>query len=151
MWRIAAFVSLGAATFGIGWGLDRAGLPSAYLFAALLVGLAVALALPGRVIFPGHHTGAAAGGSASTLGDARGWLLSIAVAVAGALVARFARVTAGALLGPMILAAVVVMAIPGGEFTVPTVLAQTAFALIGLQVGLRFTPETVRTLGRLLL
>ena len=28
-------------------------------------------------------------------------------------------------------------------------LGQTAFALIGLQVGLRFTPETVRLLGRL--
>src|SRR5919201_1627122 len=58
MWRIAAFVSLGAATFGIGWGLDRAGLPSAYLFAALLVGLAVALALPGRVTIPGVAFGA---------------------------------------------------------------------------------------------
>ena len=33
----------------------------------------------------------------------------------------------------------------------PQLLAQTAFALIGLQVGLRFTLETVRMLGRLLL
>jgi membrane AbrB-like protein len=262
MRRIAALAPLGAATFGVGWGLERAGLPSPYLFAALLVGLAAALALPGRVavpdvafgaaqaftgvalgtyvrssslaaiahswlavtlvsaatlaisiaagsllariapvdsptaalgmvaggasgivamaddlgadgrfvafmqylrvlvvvlltplliavIFPGHHAGAAAGGGASTLGDARGWFLSIGVAVAGSLVARFAHITAGALLGPMILAAVVVMAVPGGEFTVPTLLAQTAFALIGLQVGLRFTADTVRTLGRL--
>jgi hypothetical protein len=41
--------------------------------------------------------------------------------------------------------------VPGGEFTVPQLVAQTAFALIGLQVGLRFTIETVRLLGRLLL
>ena len=58
--------------------------------------------------------------------------------------------TAGTLLAPMVLAAVVALAIPGGEFTVPQLLAQTAFALIGLQVGLRFTMETVRLLGRLI-
>ena len=58
--------------------------------------------------------------------------------------------SAGTLLAPMVLAAVVVLAIPGGEFTVPQLLAQTAFALIGLQVGLRFTLDTVRLLGRLL-
>jgi membrane AbrB-like protein len=61
-----------------------------------------------------------------------------------------ARMTAGKLIAPMILAAVVVLVVPGGEFIVPQLLAQTAFALIGLQVGLRFTLETVRMLGRLL-
>lgn len=34
--------------------------------------------------------------------------------------------------------------------TVPPLLRETAFALIGLQVGLRFTLEMVRRLGRLL-
>jgi membrane AbrB-like protein len=34
-------------------------------------------------------------------------------------------------------------------FAVPALLGQTAFALIGLQIGLRFTPSTVRLLGRL--
>ena len=33
---------------------------------------------------------------------------------------------------------------------VPPVLRETAFALIGLQVGLRFTVATVRQVGRLL-
>jgi membrane AbrB-like protein len=55
------------------------------------------------------------------------------------------------LLGPMILAGVVTLAIPGGSFGVPPPLRETAFALIGLQVGLRFTIATVREVGRLLL
>jgi membrane AbrB-like protein len=37
---------LGAATAVLGWALDRFGLPSSYLFAALLLGLGVALARP---------------------------------------------------------------------------------------------------------
>jgi uncharacterized protein len=262
MRKIAPLIPLGVATFAAGWGLKQAGLPSSYLFAALLVGLAVALALPGRVsvpdpafvagqavtgvalgafvrssalralahswlpvtvvsaatlgiciaggavltrftaldpptaqlgsvaggasgivamaddlgadarlvafmqylrvlvvvlltplflavAFPGHGTGQVAG--TSTLGEPRDWLLALGISAAGVVIARVARMTAGTLLAPMILAAVVVLAVPGGEFTVPQLLAQTAFALIGLQVGLRFTLETVRMLGRLLL
>jgi membrane AbrB-like protein len=43
-----------------------------------------------------------------------------------------------------------VLAVPGGELQVPELLRETAFAAIGVQVGLRFTVETVRLLGRLL-
>jgi hypothetical protein len=100
------------------------------------------------VAFPGHHAGQVTG--TSTLGDVRDWLLSFGVAIAGVAIARFARMTAGTLIAPMILAALVVLVIPGGEFTAPQLLAQTGFALIGLQVGLRFTMDTVRLLGRLL-
>jgi hypothetical protein len=254
-------IPLGAATAALGWALKEAGLPSSYLFAALLIGLAVALWMPGRmevpgpafvagqaltgvvlgafvrssalkalahswlpvtlvslgtlaiciaggaaltrftaldaptaqlgsvaggasgivamsddlgadarivafmqylrvlvvvlitplilaIAFPGHHAGSVTG--QSTLGEPRDWLLSIGIALAGVAIARIARMTAGTLLAPMILAAVVVLAIPGGEFTVPQLLAQSGFALIGLQVGLRFTMDTVRLLGRLL-
>jgi uncharacterized protein len=261
MRQLAGLAAVGAATFALGWGLGQAGLPSSYLFAALVVGLAVALTLPGRVIvphgafvagqaltgvalgafvrssalralahswlavtlvsaatlgiciaggalltrltaldaptaqlgsvaggasgivamadelgadarlvafmqylrvlvvvlltplilavaFPGHHSGQVAG--TSTLGEPRDWLLAFGVAAAGAAIAGFARMTGGALLLPMVLAAVVVLAVPGGGFAVPQLVAQTAFALIGLQVGLRFTMETVRLLGRLL-
>jgi uncharacterized protein len=262
--RVALLIILGAVTAAVGWALGLAGLPSSYLFAALLVGLAVAL--PGRhgvslpagafgfgqavtgvalgayvrssslaviahswlaltligagtlafsvaagalltriapvdpptaalgmvaggasgivamaddlgaddrfvafmqylrvlavvlltplliaVAFPGHHFGHPTSLGGPTLGDANGWLLTLALAATGALAARYARVTAGNLLGPMVLSAVVVLAVPGGEFTVPPLLAQGAFALIGLQVGLRFTSDTMRALGRLLL
>jgi membrane AbrB-like protein len=261
MRKIASLVPVGIATFALGWGLKEAGLPSSYLFAALLVGLAVALAFPARVsvpgaafvaaqavtgvalgafvrssalralahawlpvtlvsagtlgicivggmlltrytaldpptaqlgsvaggasgivamaddlgadarlvafmqylrvlvvvlltplflavAFPGHGTGQVAG--MSTLGEPRDWLLALGISAAGIVIARLMRMTAGTLLAPMVLAAVVVLAVPGGEFTVPQLLAQTAFALIGLQVGLRFTVETLRMLGRLL-
>jgi membrane AbrB-like protein len=47
--RALPWVVLGAATAALGWALDRIGLPSSYLFAALLIGLAVALARPERL------------------------------------------------------------------------------------------------------
>jgi hypothetical protein len=259
--RYAPLIPLGAATAALGWLLRQAGLPSSYLFAALIVGLAVALLMHGRVQlpapafvagqaitgvalgafvrspalkalanswlavtlvsaatlaicivggqvltrvtpldaataqlgsvaggasgivgmaddlgadarvvafmqylrvlvvvlitplilaigFPGHHGGPAAG--LSMLGEPRDWLLSIGVALGGVAIARFTRIPAGTLLAPLVLAAAVVLTIPGAEFTVPQLLAQSAFALIGLRVGLRFTMETVRLLGRVL-
>jgi membrane AbrB-like protein len=98
--------------------------------------------------FPGHHAGTpdTAGG---LLGDAEGWVLAAVLAPAGVLLARLARVPAGALLGPMLLAGAVGLTLPDG-FTVPTLLREAAFAGIGLQVGLRFTVETVREVGTLL-
>jgi uncharacterized protein len=55
-----------ALTVGAGWLLDRAGLPSTYLFTALLVGLAYALLAPGRVRLPpvGFQAGQAIAGVA---------------------------------------------------------------------------------------
>jgi membrane AbrB-like protein len=44
--RALRWIVLGAATAALGWVLDRAGVPSSYLFAALLLGLAVALTRP---------------------------------------------------------------------------------------------------------
>src|ERR671934_26649 len=58
--RLAPLVPLGAATATLGYGLDKGGLPSSYLFAALLVGLAVALVLPGEVTVPAVVFGAGA-------------------------------------------------------------------------------------------
>ncbi|HKN93297.1 MAG TPA: AbrB family transcriptional regulator [Thermoleophilaceae bacterium] len=261
MRRAAALIPVGLATFGAGYGLKVAGLPSSYLFAALLVGLAVALTLPARVavprsafvaaqavtgvalgafvrssalrelahawlpvtlvsaatlgvcilggallarftaldpptaqlgtvaggasgivamaddlgadarivafmqylrvlvvvlltpvflalLFPGHHSGQAA--ASPLIGGSKDWLLTIGIAAAGVAISRLAHMTAGTLLVPMVAAAAVVLAVPDGEFVVPQLAAQTAFALIGLQVGLRFTMHTVRLLGRLL-
>jgi uncharacterized protein len=61
------------------------------------------------------------------------------------------RFSGASLLAPMAIAAVLVLAVPGGEFTVPPLVEEVAFALIGLQVGLKFTLDTIRQLGRLLL
>jgi uncharacterized protein len=103
------------------------------------------------VAFPGHHgAGSPAGTHTPALGDVGDWLLTLAIASAGALVASRARLPAAALLGPMILSAVLTLSLPDGTFTVPPALRELSFAVIGLQVGLRFTAATLREVGRLL-
>jgi membrane AbrB-like protein len=262
--RIAAWTAAGAVTVAASWLADRAGLPSPPLFAALLVGLAIALALPDRlavgrapfvaaqavtgvllgtylrssslsalghdwlpvaivslatlalclaagaalarlteldpptaalgsvaggasgivtmaedlgaddrlvafmqyarvlvvvlltpllaaVAFPGHHAAAHAGAAqVAYLGTVRGWLLTPLVAIAGGVAGRQVRLPASVLLGPMLLSGVLTLAWPGLGVAVPPLLRDIAFALIGLQVGLKFTMETVRLAGRLL-
>jgi membrane AbrB-like protein len=101
------------------------------------------------VLFGGEHGGGVAPPSAGLLGEPWEWAVTPALALAGAWAAGRLRVTAGVLLGPMILTGAFVLAGPLEGFAVPDLLGQTAFALIGLQVGLRFTPATMRLLGRL--
>jgi len=102
------------------------------------------------VLFGGQHGGGSAPPpSSGLLGAPWEWAATAALALAGAWAAGRLRVTAGVLLGPMIVTGALVLAGPLGDFAVPDLLGQTAFALIGLQVGLRFTPATVRLLGRL--
>jgi membrane AbrB-like protein len=81
--------------------------------------------------------------TASLLGTPGAWALTLGLAAAGALAGPRVRMPAGALLAPLLLTAALVLG--GGEFTVPSLLREVAFALIGLQVGLRFTVETLRT------
>jgi membrane AbrB-like protein len=83
---------------------------------------------------------------APLLGDARGWLITLVAAPAGAVIGR--RLPAGTLLGPLALAGTYALAVD--PFSVPELLQEAAFIGIGLQVGLRFTPEAVREVGRLL-
>jgi membrane AbrB-like protein len=108
----------------------------------------VATPLLMTLAFPGASAGSPDEGTA-LLGDAQGWLLTAALAPAGVVVARLTRLPAGLLLGPMLVAGAVGLALPDG-FSVPPLLRETAFAGIGLQVGLRFTLSTVREVGALL-
>jgi membrane AbrB-like protein len=78
------------------------------------------------------------------LGSATGWLLTLAIAGAGQAVPLPAR----ALMGPMIVAGALTLS-GALDVTVPTLLRESAFAVIGLQIGLRFTTQTVRQIGRL--
>jgi membrane AbrB-like protein len=98
-----------------------------------------------------HPHGADAGGSPSgapAIGSPHDWALMGAALALGALVALATRTPAGSLLAPMIVAAVLTLVI--GDFEVPAIVREPAFAAIGLQVGLRFTPKLVRLAGRLL-
>jgi uncharacterized protein len=261
--RAPAWIVLGAATAALGWVLGRAGVPSSYLFGALLLGLAVALARPDALVVPGAAFSAAqavtgvalgtflqssalrsigdswaavalvsaatlavslaaglalaratqldrptaalgmiAGGASGivamarelggddrlvafmqyarvlvvvlltplliavafgtshgvgvdarhdpVLGGAAGWLLTVAVAIAGTVIAARARVPAPTMLGPMILAGALTLSGATDAIAVPPLLREGAFAVIGLQVGLGFTIHTVRQVGRLL-
>jgi uncharacterized protein len=53
------WLALGAATVALGWLLGRLSVPSSYLFAALLLGLVVALVWPDRLAVPEKAFGAA--------------------------------------------------------------------------------------------
>jgi uncharacterized protein len=114
------------------------------LLIVLLMPVLVAIA------FPGAAEQASAAAAEPVLGDARGWLLTLGAGAGGAALAAVTRLPAGTLLGPLAVAAVLALAVPGGEFDVPPFVREVAFALIGLQVGLKFTLDTIRLLGRLL-
>src|SRR3954467_14479504 len=97
--------------------------------------------------FGGGHRGSG-GPSEPAFGDVVAWLLTAVIAVLAAVAARRVNVPAGTLLGPMLVAGALTLA--GVAFAVPPVVRELAFALIGLQVGLRFTLATVKLLGRLI-
>ncbi|WBP96567.1 AbrB family transcriptional regulator [Mycolicibacterium neoaurum] len=92
----------------------------------------------------------------SPLGEtgAAPWYLSVAIMAAlimvGALVGRLIRLPGAGLLGP--LALTVGLELSGYSFglTVPVVLVQLGYLLIGWQAGLAFTRESLRSVGRAL-
>ena len=111
----------------------------------VLTPILVALAFPGG----GDQGGGPIPANAPLIGDLRDWALTALAVGVGALVALATRIPAGSLLGPMIVAAVLAVTL-GNGFEVPAILREPAFAAIGLQVGLRFTPGLLRQAGRLL-
>jgi membrane AbrB-like protein len=95
----------------------------------------------------------AAGGSpagSAGAGLAADLAFTLVCCTGGLLLGRLLRFTASALLVPLVLAAVVSISGLAGGAHVPDLLAQLAFAVIGLQVGLRFTTASLREVGRLL-
>lgn len=75
---------------------------------------------------------------------------TVAAALLGAWAGMRLRLPAGALIGPLLLGALASVAAPFQGLTPPEVLRETAFIVIGLQVGLRMDRATVRRAGRLL-
>jgi membrane AbrB-like protein len=138
----------GGASGIVGMASDLGGDDRLVAFMQYMRVLIVVFATPLLVTAFGGGEHIAPAPSADPLAAPRDWLVTALVAPAGALAARRARIPAGTLLGPMIAAGALTLA--GLEFVVPPVVRELAFALIGLQVGLRFTLATVRQVGRLL-
>jgi membrane AbrB-like protein len=99
--------------------------------------------------------GAAPGSGGPVVDDGDpGWpaglLFSGVCVLAGVPLARVLRVPVPALLGPMLVAAALDLSGLSQGARVPVPLELTAFLLIGLTVGLNFTRDSLRTIGRAL-
>ncbi|SHN44033.1 AbrB family transcriptional regulator [Cryptosporangium aurantiacum] len=105
----------------------------------------VATALPSG---DGTSGAAPAGEHAPLVADL---LFTACCAAIGVLLAKYLpKVPAVALLGPMAIAAVLTATGVSQGATVPDPIEQVAYALIGLQVGLSFTRESLRSVRRVL-
>ena len=99
--------------------------------------------------------GAALGdGGPPPVADGPGWpaglLFTVGCSVVGLVAGRLARLPVAALLGPMIAAAAVDLSGLADGLDVPWPVEAAAFLVIGLQVGISFTRESLRTIGRAL-
>ena len=106
--------------------------------------------LVAAVAFPGHASAPAAAMETPLLGEPSWWAITAAAALAGAGAGALVRLPNPWILGPLLVSGVVTVAAPSGTFEVPELLREAAFIGIGAQVGLRFTPDTLREVGRLL-
>jgi membrane AbrB-like protein len=79
-----------------------------------------------------------------------GLLVVVGCAAVGVPLARALRVPAGSLLGPMVLAGALSLSGLVVGASVPTLLVDLAYAVIGWQAGLRFTRPALRTVLRVL-
>lgn len=99
------------------------------------------------VFHPARGGGSLAGVDSSPGAD----LAFVGVSLAlGLMVAHVVPVTTMSLLGPLLVSAVIAAAGWLGPVTVPTAVQWLGFALIGVQVGLRFTRASLRAIARML-
>jgi uncharacterized protein len=98
-----------------------------------------------------YGASAAAGADA---GPGAGWPVDLAFTVTcgvvGVVLGRLARMPVGVLLGPMLVAGVLDVTGLSGGAAVPVFVESAAFLAIGLQVGLSFTRDSLRLVGRAL-
>jgi uncharacterized protein len=98
--------------------------------------------------------GASAGSGTAPGDSAPGWpaglLFTVGCGAAGILLGRVIRLPVGAMLGPMAVAAVLVLTGLSHGAEVPSLIAMAGFLAIGLQVGLGFTRASLRLVGRAL-
>jgi membrane AbrB-like protein len=112
----------------------------------LIVVLSLPLVL--NVVFDVRADGAAAGADGGN--PWVGVALVVVCGLVGPWLGRRAHLPAHTLLGPLLLAAAVSLTGVSGGAEVPDLLQQVAYALIGLQIGLRFTRASLVTVARVL-
>jgi membrane AbrB-like protein len=118
-----------------------------YLRVLLIVALMPVVA---TVAYGAPVSGDVAGSAPAGPGWAPGLLFTVGCAVVGLVAGRLVRLPMAILLGPMVAAAAVELTGLGAGTQVPGPVADAAFLVIGLQVGLSFTRESLRTIGRAL-
>jgi membrane AbrB-like protein len=79
-----------------------------------------------------------------------GLALTAACGAAGIPLARLARLPAGGLLGPMVVALALALTGVAGTAGPPVLLVELAYAVIGWQAGIGFTRSSLRTVARVL-
>ena len=101
-----------------------------------------------------YRAGPTGGDAPSGAVGAPGWLAGLAFtvgcSVAGVVLGRLLRLPVAALLGPLVAAAVLGLTGLSGGADVPSLLVSAAFLAIGLEVGVGFTRESLRLIGRAL-
>ena len=111
----------------------------------LVVTLLTPLIVP--LAFGAHGSGGGPG-EGPLLGTPAGWALTIGASVVGVFIGPRLRLPAPALLGPLILTAVLSLTGAIGDTQVPALAREVAFSLIGLQIGLGFERKTLRVIAR---
>jgi membrane AbrB-like protein len=98
--------------------------------------------------------GASAGSAPAPAADDPGWpaglLFTAVCVVVGVALGRVSRLPVGSLLGPLAVAAVLDLSGFARGATLPPLLEAAGFLAIGLQVGLGFTRDSLRLVGRAL-
>jgi uncharacterized protein len=117
-----------------------------YLRVLLIVSL---MPVAATVVY-GATSGNGGAGPGAEVGWPAGLLFTAGCAVLGLVVGRLVRLPAAAVLGPMLVAAAATLGGVVDGAGVPDLLEAAAFLVIGLQVGLSFTRDSLRMIGRAL-
>ena len=112
--------------------------------------LVVVLLAPLVMAFAFGENGGAGSAEGASAGLAADLAYTIAAGGVGVLLTRRLRVPAAGLLGPLAVGAALTAGGVLDGARVPGLVQDLAFAVIGVQVGLRFTRDTIRRAGRLL-
>jgi membrane AbrB-like protein len=118
-------------------------------FAQYLRVLVIVLGTPLIVAAFAHGTRSAAAPVAAVSPEPWAYPVGIAVAIAGVAGGRRIGLPAASMLGPLFLASACSLLLPEGSVAIPGLLREAAFALVGLDVGLRFSRQAIEHARRL--